>query len=182
MEDLSSRNGLNFFNESGKIFTVNTCSQRETSDIAFIFGNLLKANDVICLDGDLGAGKTVFAAGIAKAIGIRGPVPSPTFTVLIEHRNGRIPFYHFDAYRLSGEGEFFDLGFDEYFYDGGICVFEWASNIEGVFDEKILQILIFRDMINSGDIRDIKFCFPEEDERFYVFRKKVDEYYDNFSQ
>ncbi len=182
MEDLNDRNGLSFFENSGKLFTVKSGSQKETSDIAFIFGNLLKENDVICMDGDLGAGKTVFAAGIAKALGIKGPVPSPTFTVLIEHRNGRLPFYHFDAYRLSGEGEFFDLGFEEYFYDGGICVVEWASNIEGAFDEKILQILIFRDIINSGEIREIKFRFPAEDERFYTFSKEVEEYYDNFSK
>jgi len=182
LENFGSRKSIDFFRNGGKIFTVKTGSQEETSDIASIFGKLLKENDVVCLDGDLGAGKTVFTAGIAKSLGIYGPVPSPTFTVLIEHRTGKIPLFHFDVYRLSGEDEFCDFGFSEYFYEDGICVIEWASKIESVFDENVLQILIFRDTINSGDVREIAFCFPDMDKRYYSFVNEVEKYYDNFSK
>jgi len=170
---------LEFSKKQGKIITVKTENQGETLEIAFIFGKILKANDVVCLDGDLGAGKTVFAVGIARALGIEGNVPSPTFTVLIEHRFGRIPFFHFDVYRINGEDEFFDLGFTEYFYAGGICVIEWASNIEGIIDENAIKILILRDKINCGDIREITFKFPESDHRFNIFVDEVEKYYVN---
>jgi len=170
---------LEFSKKQGKIITVKTENQGETLEIAFIFGKILKANDVVCLDGDLGAGKTVFTAGIAKALGIEGNVPSPTFTVLIEHRSVQTPLFHFDAYRLNGEEEFYDMGFTEYFYDGGICVIEWASNIEGIIDENAIKILILRDKINCGDIREIIFSFPESDGRFTKFVDEVEKHYVN---
>jgi len=181
LENKSGKKNLDFLKDDGRIYTVNTVSQKETTDIAAILGKLLKADDVVCLDGDLGAGKTVFAAGIAKSLGIEGPVPSPTFTVLIEHRSGELPFFHFDVYRLNSVDEFFDLGFTEYFYEGGVCVIEWASKIQGAIDKTAIEIIMQRDVINFGDFREITFCFPQNDERFDIIIEEVKKYYDNFS-
>ena len=166
-----------FFYFKGPVFNITTDSTDITFNIARIFGNILKAGDIVCLDGDLGAGKTVFTAGIADSLGIKESVPSPTFTILIEHRDGKLPLFHFDVYRLSGEDEFYDLGFSEYFYENGICVIEWASKIKEAFEKDVIKILIERDFFNPGDLRKISFSFPEGDCRLEKLKSEVENYY-----
>lgn len=166
---------LNFglIDKSARVIEFMSDNVEKTVAIATAFGGVLRANDIVCLDGDLGAGKTAFTRGIAIALGINDIIPSPTFTILIEHQAGRIPLYHFDAYRLGDEDEFLNMGFEEYFSGGGVCVVEWADRIKGVFPETAIQIFLMRKDFSESDIRRIVFCFPEKDERYDVFKEKM---------
>lgn len=92
-------------------------------------GSLLKEGDILCLNGDLGAGKTTMTKSIGLGLGVEEYITSPTFTLINEYK-GRIPVYHFDVYRLENAHELYDLGFDEYFYGNGVCIIEWADKIE----------------------------------------------------
>lgn len=114
-------------------------SENETKKVAARLAAFLKPGDVITLEGDLGAGKTTFAKGIASGLGVAETISSPTFTIIKEYE-GRIPFYHMDAYRLEHSEE--DIGFDEYFEGKGICVVEWATFIETFLPEIRLNVKI----------------------------------------
>lgn len=114
----------------------------ETISFAERIGLLLKAGDVITLEGDLGAGKTTFTKGIAKGLGIAKTVNSPTFTIIKEYQ-GKLPLYHMDVYRLKDSEE--DLGFEEYFEGDGVTVVEWAHLIEDQLPIEFLQIQLFYD-------------------------------------
>ncbi|GGE86090.1 tRNA (adenosine(37)-N6)-threonylcarbamoyltransferase complex ATPase subunit type 1 TsaE [Priestia taiwanensis] len=103
-------------------------------------GEVLQAKDVIVLEGDLGAGKTTFTKGLAKGLGVKRVVSSPTFTIIKEYQ-GRLPLYHMDVYRVQGSEE--DLGFDEYFYGDGVTVVEWAHLIESQLPEELLKISLY---------------------------------------
>ncbi|KMY48339.1 tRNA (adenosine(37)-N6)-threonylcarbamoyltransferase complex ATPase subunit type 1 TsaE [Peribacillus loiseleuriae] len=116
-------------------------SELETVDFASTLAEKLNAGDVLALEGDLGAGKTAFTKGLAKGLGIKRNVNSPTFTIIKEYM-GRLPLYHMDVYRVSEEEE--DLGFDEYFEGEGVTVVEWAHLIQEQLPEKMLTIQIFR--------------------------------------
>ena len=107
----------------------------------------LNPGDVICMYGDLGAGKTLFAQGIASGLGIDESVSSPTFTIVNEYM-GRIPFYHFDVYRISDPDEMYEIGFDEYLFGEGVCLVEWAELIEDVLPDKYIKVTIERDSAN----------------------------------
>lgn len=104
-------------------------------------GALLNGGDFIALSGDLGAGKTHFAKGIATGLGVDPAVPitSPTYTLLNIY-SGRIPFYHFDLYRLHGDQDILDLGFEEYFYGNGVCVVEWAERLRELLPPEHLMV------------------------------------------
>jgi tRNA threonylcarbamoyladenosine biosynthesis protein TsaE len=115
-------------------------SPEETMHLASKFGEQLEAKDVITLEGDLGAGKTTFTKGLAKGLGVRKTVSSPTFTIVKEYK-GRLPLYHMDVYRLEDTME--DLGFDEYFDGDGVTVVEWAHLIEPQLPPKRLNIYLF---------------------------------------
>lgn len=101
----------------------------ETYEFGLELGKLAKAGDVIALIGDLGSGKTTLAKAIAKGLGITAVVASPTFAIIHEHEGGRLPLYHFDVYRLAGPEDMYELGFEDYFYGGGLTVVEWADRI-----------------------------------------------------
>lgn len=103
-----------------------TRSERETYDFGHALGAKLAAGDCVLLRGDLGAGKSVLARGIAGARGVRGAMPSPTFTILIPYE-GDVPVYHFDLYRLEDPDEFYEAGLDEYIGAGGIAIIEWPE-------------------------------------------------------
>ena len=105
-----------------------TFSQEVTIEIGKALGRLLNTGDIVCINGDLGTGKTVFTNGIAKSLGIKEHITSPTFTIVNEY-SGRVPFYHFDVYRISDSEEMFEIGFEEYLYGEGIVVIEWADII-----------------------------------------------------
>lgn len=104
-----------------------TKTTAETELIGENLGKLALPGDIIAFDGDLGAGKTAFTRGFARGLGIGQAVTSPTFTIVNEYEDGRLPLFHFDLYRLGGEEELFELGFEEYFYRGGVCLVEWSS-------------------------------------------------------
>ncbi|MDR6227537.1 tRNA (adenosine(37)-N6)-threonylcarbamoyltransferase complex ATPase subunit type 1 TsaE [Desmospora profundinema] len=128
-----------------------THSPEETKALAARLAARLCVGDVLTLEGDLGAGKTTFSQGLARGLGIADPIDSPTFTLIKEYHEGRIPLYHMDAYRLEGEPE--ELGWDEYFEGAGICLVEWASRIEHWLPEGRIAILIRRLDENSRHIQ-----------------------------
>ena len=128
------------FMEGVKVGTFVTNSHRQTYNRAREMGARLKSGDIVIMEGDLGAGKTVFAKGIARALGVKEPVTSPTFNVVREYA-GKLPLYHFDMYRL-GEDEAESMGLEEYFDKGGVCVIEWnrLSSLKGnVYKVHILK-------------------------------------------
>lgn len=115
--------------------------ENETRKLTYKLGELVKPGDIICLIGDLGAGKTTFTQGLAKGMGIEDYVTSPTFTIIQEYY-GRIPLYHFDVYRIMDACEMYDIGYEEYFYGQGVCVIEWAHLIKDVLPKDYLWIEI----------------------------------------
>ncbi|WP_338787796.1 tRNA (adenosine(37)-N6)-threonylcarbamoyltransferase complex ATPase subunit type 1 TsaE [Metabacillus sp. FJAT-53654] len=121
-------------------FEFSTNSSEETLEIAKRLSEKVKKSDVVTLEGDLGAGKTTFTKGLAKGLGIKRNVNSPTFTIIKEYKDGRLPLYHMDVYRLEDADE--DLGFDEYFHGNGITVVEWAHLIEDQLPSERLDIKI----------------------------------------
>lgn len=129
-------------------------SIKETREIARKFSEELKPGDIVALNGDLGVGKTAFTAGIADGLGISNCVSSPTFTIINEYRNGKIPLYHFDLYRLKSEDDLYDIGIDEYIDGVGICVFEWPELAESLA-EKYFSVEITKDLSVSEDYRKI---------------------------
>lgn len=115
-------------------------NQNQTEELAMKLAKLVQAGDLICLSGDLGAGKTTFTQAFAKGLNIADPVTSPTFTILHEYHDGRIPLYHFDVYRITNPMEMEDLGYEEYFFGNGVCVIEWATLIEDILPSNYLWI------------------------------------------
>jgi len=131
-----------FSEEPGKdMLKIVTLSDRETFDIGKKIAGLLCPGDILCLFGELGAGKTKFAQGVAAGLGVREQVTSPTF-VLIREYEGRLSFYHMDAYRLSGHEDMEDLGYEEYFYGDGVTLLEWADRVKNILPGERLDIVI----------------------------------------
>lgn len=111
----------------------------ETEVLGIKIGSLLKKGDIVCLNGDLGAGKTTFTKSIGRGLGVEEYITSPTFSLINEYR-GRFPLYHFDLYRLENILEIDDLGFDEYLFGSGVCIIEWAEKIEKFLPRDIIVI------------------------------------------
>lgn len=127
----------------------------DTYEIGRKMGEQAGAGEVYCLIGDLGAGKTLFTQGFAKGIGIDESVNSPTFTIVQEYEQGRLPFYHFDVYRISDPDEMYEIGYEEYFYGQGVCLVEWANLIEELIPEGAIVIQIDRELEKGFDYRKI---------------------------
>ena len=117
-------------------------SERETYELGFSLGAEAKPGEIYCLDGDLGAGKTVFAKGFAAGLKIDEPITSPTFTIVKEYVDGRLPLYHFDVYRVHSEEDLFEIGYEEYFFGNGVCFVEWADFIGELLPEKIYKVYL----------------------------------------
>lgn len=130
-------------------------SSQMTFEFAKKIGENLKSGDVLCLDGDLGVGKTVFTKGVAAGLGIKDDVSSPTFTLIQEYYGGRLPLYHFDVYRIDGPWDMDDLGYEEYFYGEGVCLVEWGSMIKELFPENTIYARIEKDLEKGFDYRKI---------------------------
>lgn len=139
-------------------------SEEETKTIAKKLGSILSAGDIICISGNLGAGKTVFASGISKGLGISEQISSPTFTIVNEY-TGRLPFYHFDAYRINSN-EFLDIGGDEYFYYEGVTLIEWPENISDILPEERLDIFIDYNESSSEDFETRKISLKPNGQKY----------------
>ena len=118
-------------------YKVTTRNEMDTIELAQNFESEKFPNMIICLDGELGSGKTVFTKGIANALGIKESITSPTFTIIKEY-DGELPLYHMDVYRLNGNVE--GTGIEEYFTKGGVVVIEWADTIKDILPEERLDI------------------------------------------
>ncbi|AUG56599.1 tRNA threonylcarbamoyladenosine biosynthesis protein TsaE [Acetivibrio saccincola] len=149
-----------------------TFSQEETIEIGKALGRLLNTGDIVCINGDLGTGKTVFTNGIAKSLGIKEHITSPTFTIVNEY-SGRVPFYHFDVYRISDSEEMFEIGFEEYLYGEGIVVIEWADIIKDILPEEVIQVTIKKNLDLGIDARIIEIVFNGSKYRDYKSRLVV---------
>ena len=130
-----------------------TYSDKETLEFGKKLGESAIPGMIICLDGDLGTGKTVIAKGIALGLGITEPVSSPTFTVVKEYHEGRLPLYHFDVYRIADESEMDETGFEDYISGEGITLVEWADRIRDLMPKDTTWIRMFKDPEVDPDYR-----------------------------
>lgn len=132
-----------------------TFSRNDTFELGRKIGSGVKPGDIICLDGNLGVGKTVFAQGVAAGLTIDEDICSPTFTLIQEYTTGRIPLYHFDVYRISGPWDMEDIGYEDYFYGEGVCLVEWGSMIKELFPPHTVFITIEKNPEKGFDYRKI---------------------------
>ena len=132
-----------------------TMSPKETFELGKKIGLEAKAGEIICLDGDLGVGKTVFTQGFAKGLGIDEAVNSPTFTIIQEYDEGRLPLYHFDVYRIGDPEEMYEIGYEEYFFGEGVCLIEWSKLIDELIPEEAINIEIDKNLEKGLDYRKI---------------------------
>ena len=126
-----------------------TRSASETEQLGARLAERLLPGDVIALRGGLGAGKTAFTRGLARGLGIEDPVTSPTYTIVDEYSQGRLPLFHFDMYRLRSAEELFDLGWEDYLDRGGVCAVEWSENVWEALEDPIV-VSIERDPEDDG--------------------------------
>ena len=137
---------------------IETKAERETYELGFKLGEQSKAGQVYTLIGELGVGKTVFTQGLAAGLGIGEPVSSPTFTIVQIYEEGRLPFYHFDVYRIGDVEEMEEIGFEDYIYGEGVSLIEWANLIEEILPEHYTEIKIEKNLENGFDYRRISIC------------------------
>ena len=115
-----------------------TKSPSETEAVGAALARVLQPGAVIAYRGDLGAGKTAFTRGLARGLGVKENVTSPTFTIINEYLSGSMPLFHFDMYRLGSEDELFDIGWEDYLERGGVCAVEWSENVWGAMEDAIV--------------------------------------------
>ena len=139
----------------GRKLTIETNSQDETKELGRAIGERLEAGDVVRRTGDLGVGKTVVVQGVAEGLGIEEGICSPTFTLIQEYYEGRLPLYHFDVYRIAGCTDMDELGYEEYFYGKGVCLVEWGELVRELFPENSIYITIEKDLEKGFDYRKI---------------------------
>ena len=144
-----------------KVMEFETFSPEETLELGRKLAREARPGEVYTLVGDLGVGKTVFTQGIADGLGITEPVSSPTFTIVQVYEEGRMPFYHFDVYRIGDIEEMEEIGYDDYFFGQGICLIEWADLIEEILPEKLIKVTIEKDLEKGFDYRRITVIGPE---------------------
>lgn len=141
---------------------IETNKAEETFALGVRLGQAAKAGEVYCLEGDLGAGKTVFAQGFAQGLGIDEAVNSPTFTILQSYEGGRLPFYHFDVYRIGDVEEMEEIGYEDCFYGEGVSLVEWPQLIAEIIPEDACRIGIEKDLERGTEYRRITVSRPEE--------------------
>ncbi|MBQ9443615.1 MAG: tRNA (adenosine(37)-N6)-threonylcarbamoyltransferase complex ATPase subunit type 1 TsaE [Lachnospiraceae bacterium] len=132
-----------------------THSQEETRALARKIGERADAGTVIGLTGDLGCGKTVFAKGIAEGVGVKEHVSSPTYTIMQQYDDGRMPVYHFDVYRIGDVSEMDETGYEDCFFGEGISIVEWADMVREIMPEDTIWVSISRDLSKGEDYRRI---------------------------
>lgn len=139
-----------------------TYSPEDTFKLGEQMGKEAVPGQVLALAGDLGVGKTLFTQGLAKGLGVEEYVNSPTFTIVQEYKSGRLPFYHFDVYRIADPEEMDEIGFEDYVYGEGVCLIEWADLIEEILPENCIRIKIEKDLDKGLDYRVVKVAGLEE--------------------
>ena len=134
---------------------IETRKPEETYELGRKMGREAEPGQIICLSGDLGVGKTVFTQGFAAGLGIEGPVNSPTFTILQQNEDGRLPLYHFDVYRIGDVSEMDEIGYEDCFFGDGVCLIEGPGLIEEILPEKVTWVTIEKDLEKGFDYRRI---------------------------
>jgi tRNA threonylcarbamoyladenosine biosynthesis protein TsaE len=134
---------------------METNDPSETFEIGRKIGEKAIAGEVFTLNGDLGVGKTVFTQGLAAGLGVTEYVNSPTFTIVQVYETGRLPFYHFDVYRIADIEEMDEIGYEDYFYGQGVCIIEWANLIEEIIPPNACHITIEKNLEKGFDYRRI---------------------------
>ncbi len=117
-------------------------NEQDTREFGLDLARRLAPGDVVALIGDLGTGKTTLTRYIAEGLGVSEPVTSPTFTIVSEYRSGRLPVFHFDVYRLESSEELFEIGAEEYFHAGGVCIIEWADRIADILPDETICVFM----------------------------------------
>lgn len=135
---------------------IETYNEKDTFNLGVQIGENAKPGDVFTLIGDLGVGKTVFTQGVAKGLGIEDSICSPTFTIVQVYDEGRLPFYHFDVYRIGDISEMDEIGYEEYVYGEGVSMIEWANLIEEILPDAYMKIEISKDLSKGFDYRKIE--------------------------
>ena len=123
---------------------IQTHSPEETEAVGRKLAVQLQPGDVLAYYGDLGAGKAAFTRGLAAGLGVTEPVTSPTYTIVNEYLSGRLPLFHFDMYRLGSADELFDIGWEDYLAQGGVCAVEWSENAQGALEQPYIKVDIRR--------------------------------------
>lgn len=134
---------------------VESWTPEETFAVGKELGMQARAGEIYCLNGDLGVGKTVFTQGFAAGLGITEPVNSPTFTIVQQYEEGRLPLYHFDVYRIGDVSEMDEIGYEDCFYGEGVCLIEWSELIGEILPEHRMEIRIEKDLEKGFDYRKI---------------------------
>ena len=134
---------------------IESFSEKDTYLLGEKIGKEASPGSVFALLGDLGVGKTVFTQGIAEGLEIEEAICSPTFTIVQVYEEGRMPFYHFDVYRIGDIEEMEEIGYDDYFFGEGICLIEWANLIEEILPEKLINVTIEKDLEQGFNYRRI---------------------------
>ncbi len=142
---------------------IETTNAEETFQLGVKIGKQARPGEIYTLNGDLGVGKTVFTQGVARGLGIEEPVNSPTFTIVQVYEEGRMPFYHFDVYRIGDIEEMEEIGYDDYFFGNGICLIEWAELIQELLPEQIISVTIEKNPEKGFDYRKITIDGLEEE-------------------
>ena len=135
---------------------IETWSPQETFALGQRMGREARPGQVSCLNGDLGVGKTVFTQGFAEGLGIGEPVNSPTFTILQQYEEGRLPLYHFDVYRIGDVSEMDEIGYEDCFYGDGVSLIEWPTKIREILPAQVTWVEIEKDLEKGFDYRRIR--------------------------
>ncbi|WP_331682735.1 tRNA (adenosine(37)-N6)-threonylcarbamoyltransferase complex ATPase subunit type 1 TsaE [Blautia sp.] len=134
---------------------IETTNAEETFKLGVKIGEQARPGEIYTLNGDLGVGKTVFTQGVARGLGIEEPVNSPTFTIVQVYEEGKMPFYHFDVYRIGDIEEMEEIGYDDYFFGNGVCLIEWAELIQELLPKQIISVTIEKKPEKGFDYRKI---------------------------
>ena len=136
--------------------TIETFSPKETWAAGYRMGQEARPGQIICLNGDLGTGKTVFTQGFAAGLGITEHINSPTFTIVQVYEEGRLPLYHFDVYRIGDVTEMDEIGYEDYFFGEGVCLIEWSELISELIPPEAIQVTISKQLEKGFDYRTIQ--------------------------
>ena len=137
------------------MMVIESWKPEDTFELGKKLGEEADPSTIFCLNGDLGVGKTVFTQGFAAGLGITEPVDSPTFTIVKQYDDGRLPFYHFDVYRIGDVSEMDEIGYEDCFYGEGVTLIEWSGLIKEILPRQVITVTIEKDLNKGFDYRKI---------------------------